>query len=455
MSYQHPLRTLLNHEQQWRGGLLLLLLALPMLSLLATVPDSTLGHWGIAADFAPGKIMRVGPKGNKWVKRNDAQTIGVELRYQTHPSDNDPYAADYNYPAFGVGLRYGHYQDVTLHKLPEAQRNEYWEPADYLSSLGDIFTLYTFFERPIVNKPTWSVDYRLDVGAGYSSHRYDRLHNIDNVLIGSHWLIYYGMGVHGTYYFAPQWGLRVGLEFAHHSNGALRKPNKGANFYGPMFGIVYRDTEGTEELSWRRRVNHFIGGNDMGGSLYAADRTHARRPTLGGKPIYGRVAVGVGAKAQLEGYSSDPNVPIHPEVNTHDGKSRFYMNYTVQADLMCRYARRWSSGVGLDLYYSMEAHRLKQIDGQSGHADAKHSPWSVGIAGKHEVHYGNLSLNMALGLYLYREMGRAVRVENKPYYERVGLKYSIPGAGGLFVGGNVKAHVAKANLTEIVVGVDI
>jgi len=42
-----------------------------------------------------------------------------------------------------------------------------------------------------------------------------------------------------------------------------------------------------------------------------------------------------------------------------------------------------------------------------------------------------------------------------PYYERIGLHYTLPWFNGLMVGVNVKAHKTKADLTEVVVGVPI
>ena len=43
----------------------------------------------------------------------------------------------------------------------------------------------------------------------------------------------------------------------------------------------------------------------------------------------------------------------------------------------------------------------------------------------------------------------------KRYYERIGIHYTFPSLGGLTIGGNVKAHLTKADLTEFVVSYPI
>ena len=115
---------------------------------------------------------------------------------------------------------------------------------------------------------------------------------------------------------------------------------------------------------------------------------------------------------------------------------------------MYRYARRWASGVGADVCYGTYADRSDELQDGTDHV----SPWSLGLSARHEVFYHRLSLAMSLGCYVYRHMGSNAREAEKPYYEYIGLRYSIPHAGGLYVGGSVKAHLTKADLTEFVVG---
>ena len=49
---------------------------------------------------------------------------------------------------------------------------------------------------------------------------------------------------------------------------------------------------------------------------------------------------------------------------------------------------------------------------------------------------------MALGVYLYRHMGASAKEIEKPYYERIGIFYTIPRLHHLRVGCSVKAHIS-------------
>jgi hypothetical protein len=108
----------------------------------------------------------------------------------------------------------------------------------------------------------------------------------------------------------------------------------------------------------------------------------------------------------------------------------------------------------VDLFYGSYASHVEKMDKAKGR-DLGHSPCSVGTAAKHQVYFHNLSLAMSLGYYLFREMGHNAKENEKRYYERIGIHYTFPSLGGLTIGGNVKAHLTKADLTEFVVSYPI
>ena len=93
---------------------------------------------------------------------------------------------------------------------------------------------------------------------------------------------------------------------------------------------------------------------------------------------------------------------------------------------------------------------MRDLDEAAGRS-LRHSPWSFGLGLRHEAYYHRLSLDMALGVYLYRHMGASAKEIEKPYYERIGIFYTIPRLHHLRVGCSVKAHLTKADLTEIVI----
>lgn len=397
--------------------------------LFAQEADSASRHLGYAVDFAPGHVLKADQWVKMWLKDNKMFSLGAEVRYNTLPSDSDAFAADYNYPVWALGVRFGDYNAVTMHKDPAAV----WGKAatvDYDSHTGCIYTLYGSFIRPLYRSRHWMFDYSLSTGAGYCTRPYDENDNVDNELIGSHWNIFFGAGLHATYRVAPHWGVRAGIEFMHHSNGALDRPNKGANMLAPSVALVYEPDDYDVDFSARRSASlHFASFR---------------------RQWYLNLGLGIGGKTLFEEwnkyqYQTDPGEDGYRKSHYH-----LYATYSAQADVMCRYARRWASGLGVDLFYGEYAFRVRTLEEAEG-ISCKHSPWSVGIAAKHEVYYHNLSLAFSLGYYLYREMGASAKEVEQPYYERVGLFYCLPRLHNLTFGANVKAHRTKADYTEFVI----
>lgn len=305
------------------------------------------------------------------------------------------------------------------------------QEADYDSRLGNAVSLYGTFARPFFRSRHWTADYALSIGTTYSRRKYDKTNNVDNELIGSRWLIYFGAGLHLTWRLAADWGLRAGVDYYHHSNGALNRPNKGANFVAPSVGVVY--------MPYYKEV---------------AGASHAMRHRPFKPYWYVDLTAAVGAKTLEEDwkqtqYKTQPGDPDYRKEHF-----RLYAAYALSADVMCRYRRRWASGVGLDAFYGTYASHIRRMDEANGYQE-RHSPWSLGLAGKHEVFWHALSLNMTLGVYVFRHMGHMAGGLEKPYYERIGLRYAFKRFGGLQVGANVKAHYLKADYTEVTVGYPI
>jgi len=287
--------------------------------------------------------------------------------------------------------------------------------------------LYGTFQRAIHRNQHWETSYSLSGGVGYTNKWYNKDNNIDNDFIGTPILIYFGAGIHQTYRFAREWGVRASLEFVHHSNGALYRPNKGSNCVGPSVGIVYYPYYET----FIREHNSFQSAPFK-------------------KFLYLDITAGIGAKTLVEDWQITQFRTPKTDPNYRTGDFKRYATYSLQANLMYRYARRWASGIGIDAFYNTYAPHIEQLEKKEGNnIDCK--PWSFGIAGKHETFFHNLSVNVALGTYLYRRMGSIDRELGGRIYERIGVNYSFPSLNGLKLGINVKAHTTKADFTELVI----
>lgn len=386
------------------------------------LPDSCLNHLGAEVRIAPGRVLALDEYTKKWLKTKDVYSVSAQLNIIP---PNDEYAKDYGYPTFAAGLRYNFNHSVRMHRETDPAWGDL-VPVDYDSRLGNVLTLYGTFSRPLLRLPKWQAGYYLGTGVGYSAVKYNTEDCIDNEFIGTHWNIYFTAGLYARYRLGRNIGITGGLDFAHHSNGALYRPNKGANYLSPFVGIAYMPQTDSHTQS----KNH------------SKDSVFHRHAFI-------ELSVGAGAKTLLEDWQHTQFHTPMGQPGYRTSKFSVYGACSFQASLMYRYARRWASGIGIAAFYGDYSSKVERLDKQDGYTDEPHSPWSVALSARHEVFYGRLSARMGVGYYLYRHAGYSAREIEKPYYECIGVFYSFPKLNGLAVGFNVNAHATKADFTEL------
>ena len=402
---------------------ILILLSTLSINVTAEEKDSlSIAKMGIEFRYIPAQTLTLDKEPRIWTKTKDTHSWAAQINVT--PTKN-AYAHDYNYPTFSFGLRYHLNHGTTMH------RDDPWgeaQPVNYTSKLGNFLTLYGTFNRPLYRSKHWQWGYYLGTGIAYTSLKYNQKNDIDNEYIGSHLNIYFNAGLYGQVKIAKEWSVKGGLDFAHHSNGAMARPNKGANYFGPFVGLVYEP---------QQAINPIVKRN-----------TEATQPFQ--KYWFTEFTLGLGGKTLLEEW-------LQTQFNTPQGQPdyrkehfTYYGAYSFHTHLLYRYARRWASGVGVGLFYGEYAHRIARMDKENGHTDEKHSPWSASIEARHEVYYGNVSVRLTLGYYLYRHMGYSANHGLEyPYHEQVGVFYSFPKLKGLTLGFSVNAHATKADFTEL------
>ena len=408
---------------------ILILLSTLSINVTAEENDSlSIAKMGIEFRYIPAQTLTLDKEPRIWTKTKETHSWAAQINVT--PTKN-AYAHDYNYPTFSFGLRYHLNHGTTMH------RDDPWgeaQPVNYTSKLGNFLTLYGTFNRPLYRNKHWQWGYYLGTGIAYTSLKYNQKNDIDNEYIGSHLNIYFNAGLYGQVKIAKEWSIKGGLDFAHHSNGAMARPNKGANYFGPFVGLVYEPQQATSPIAKRN--------------------TEATQPFQ--KYWFTEFTLGLGGKTLLEEW-------LQTQFNTPQGQPdyrkehfTYYGAYSFHTHLLYRYARRWASGVGVGLFYGEYAHRIARMDKENGHTDEKHSPWSASIEARHEVYYRNVSVRLTLGYYLYRHMGYSANHGLEyPYHEQVGVFYSFPKLKGLTLGFSVNAHATKADFTELQLSIPV
>lgn len=396
-----------------------------------------------------GQVLALDQYVKTWLKGKATHSLALEAQWDTHhkaaalqaglsdpgsqgsPTATRPewldYAADYNYPTLTLGLRYNFNHGTTMRRDAADWGEDL--ASKYTSHLGDAITIYGRFERPLWRATHWLCGYYIGTGLGYMTSCYDRDSHIDNELIGTHLNIFFTAGIYLDYRIDSHLTLGAGYDFSHHSNGGLDRPNKGANYLGPFVQLKYapqadetrlptRPATGTVNDDWRKR------------------------------PAYLELSLGLGAKTLNEDWQHTQflSSPDDPDYRTDHFAS--YAAMSLQADIMYRYARRWATGAGVDLFYGSYYKRVRYWENQYD-TPRKVSPWSLALAVKHEAFLGRLTARMGIGVYLYRHMGTLAKAVEQRYYERVGLFYTLSKRTGMSVGFSVNAHKTKADFTEL------
>ena len=382
----------------------------------------------IEAGYGKGSVLKF----DSWLindglKQQEAQSFWLGYVYQTNADEGCAYASDYNYPTLTFGLLVSDFNKVRLRYNPHGTR-----PIDYDSRCGTSYVLYGSFRRAFFRtKSGWSADYKFENGIGYNTHIYNRHTNVDNLLLGSRFSVYFDVAFAFSYRHG-QCEFFAGPEFRHLSNGGTVRPNKGINKAGIGAGVRYylqpfdsipmgRISQPFEEKKLYLNISHSNGIRGAQGEwLYDANNYIWKNNDVDNIK-YGK-----------DGY-----------------RTCYY--HLLSTDLMYRYARRYASGIGLDALY--EPYN-RDVEIQNDKVDRSElTPWSLGLAAKHEVFFRRMSMQIALGWYLSRPFNECSNTADEyPYYERIGLRYKLPILNDcISVGYSIYAHLTKAYGTELVI----
>lgn len=407
-----------HHSRCWLACILLFCLYLC---------PSRISAQAIEVGYGKGNVLKFDDwLTNDALKQQASQSFWFGYIYQTHADEHCGYASDYNYPTFTFGLLVADFNKVRLRYNPRNSR-----PINYDSRCGTSYVAYASIRRTFFRTQSgWSADYRFTNGIGYNTHIYDRHTNVDNIMLGSRLSVYFDVAFALSYRYR-QCEFYVGPEFRHLSNGGVVRPNKGINKAGIGVGMRYY-LQPYDSISFRR----------------------IRKP-FEEKKLYLNIAYSSGIRGTQGEWLYDANRYIwgkNDVDNIKYGKDGYTTCYyhLISSDLMCRYARRYASGIGLDALY--EPYNC-DIETQVAGERPNNVKWSFGLAAKHEVYFRRISMQIALGWYLSRPFNDySNTTEEYPFYERVGLRYNLPLLNnGISIGYNIYAHLTKAYGTELVI----
>ena len=329
----------------------------------------------------------------------------VEVGYQTTETDS-PYAALYGFPNFGVGVGFDglsalHYNGA--------------------SRLKDIVNLYGFTERTLLRGGPVSLDFVFDLGLGYNRSLYDPETNPLNLNFSSRLLVYVSPGLALRVALTDRLEAGLSARLNHYSTGRLAYPNGGLNDPVATLSLRYRKTK-------------------------APIKRSARDVSVDYNRFFYEVYAGLGVhRCAIEWMATGTTTP--------------WPIYCFGASANYRYRPHLSTGLAVDLYNASSAFmdRLEACErtcygDEQVDAYGPYRSFCGGVGLIQHLHYGNFSAFATVGAYFYRHNG--LQDQKGKFYQRVGLKYLLPGRTGLFIAWDCKAHkFSRAAMMELTVGV--
>lgn len=312
--------------------------------------------------------------------------------------EQDAFARAWNFPSYGLGFTYAGTGSLQF-------RNN--------SRLGNIYNLFGWVEFDLLRTRTFRLGPLLEVGVCHSPEAYDYQTNPHNYYIGSKFFTMVGTGVRAEWLVSPSWSLHGGVYLTHHSNGMLRAPNLGINevsfalgirrYFTPTEFILRRETQ-AETPEYRKGLRW---------NVYAAAGVHSCPVELDA--------------VLKDGGPAGQGAPVPARLRAVAG-----------VEAVWRYAPLFATGLGLEADYA--ANNYAYADRiLSGREDAAgYSPLRLGVYLTQEFWYRQLAFHVALGAYLFKRTGLTEDVG--VLFEKVGVRYHFRGAGGLFLGLDLRAH---------------
>lgn len=321
-------------------------------------------------------------------------------------SDSDYFSWAFNRPVYGLGFSY---LGTGALKTKSGR-------------MGDIFTLYGTFQADLFRDDIFGFGPFINLGAAYTPYRYDAVTNPDNLYVGSNVIVLFGAGFDFHFrageHFEP--GLRLGL--SHRSNGMLRVPNYGLNVVQASMYLRYD-----------------IEGNEYGKRGARPERPEFKKWNW---DIY--FSGGVHSCDVERGVNSDLPDDMKWE------HSHPWLRLNLGACCSYRYHPIFSTGIGLDMFYTQNARRLEECEKLMSGRDVTLCPFYCGACIQQNFHYKNVMASIGFGVYLYKNLGPE---DSKWNYQRAAIKYFMPRLADTFVGFAMRAHsFDRSDTLEFTIG---
>lgn len=317
---------------------------------------------------------------------------GIQVGFNTHPSDSSWWANAYNYPSLSLGFSYD--GTGSLKTKPETH-------------MGDFYNIYAAMEFDFFRAGIFSLGPVIEVGASFCSDKFHPTENLPNRFVGSRVLANLAAGLEAKVRFLPQWELALTGYLIHHSNGMTRVPNWGTNQAAVGAKLKYYLTP--QETDKRIKLEKPAYPKGLHWNVYAAAGVHS---------------------CDIELKAKGPQAyPVKPRLRAIIGVEAAY-----------RYHPLLSTGLGIEGNYAGNTYRENDLALQGKEDPKGYSPFYTSVHLMQHLHYQNLSLHFAWGVYTFKRTGLSEDMGR--CFQKIGARYHLPkfSAGQMFLSFDMRAH---------------
>ena len=324
----------------------------------------------------------------------DYPLYGFDVRFGKQSSGSNEWEQWFNYPRYGVALRYEH----NTYRLPDNYR-----------LLGDNISALGFINGNIVKTKVFIFDYTIMGGFAYWFKKYSPDENNpqhENKFIGTHINVHLSLDFGVNFIVSKHVDVFARGLFSHSSNGAVKLPNWGVNMVTGQIGARYHINERAQEIRTIDTVK-FVKKN----SLFISE-----------------------APGFLE--------------SNKDNK--YYFGNTLQIGYLRTFDPRFSYGGGIDIFFSHEVKSAYEEKGELENYNAWKS-MNFAVSALFEINYNRFVFHVGGGVYVYQP-AKYLPNYYKPYYERLGFKCLLGKNRNHYVGAMLKAHLDSIDYVEWMYG---
>ncbi|MCD4773370.1 MAG: acyloxyacyl hydrolase [Bacteroidales bacterium] len=315
-----------------------------------------------------------------------------------------------HFPAYEINIykaTFGKTRWEYMYKYPLIGISFWYSDLGNSPYLGSAYAIFPYINFPLTQKKKTVLYFRLGVGLGYLTKKFDPVENYKNLCIGS------TINAALNFMFEVKWKITkrfvvsAGAGLAHFSNGTIKTPNFGLNL--PIFnaGIAYRLSKGNP---------------------------YSRKKLL----------------PELFPYEFDGEKSFEINISTafavKDMQSEFgkrYYVYTIFGNILKQVSYKSKFGIGFD--FSYDGSDLKLLERNNTEVENELSIIKPGISAAYEIMMSKLSLVFNLGMYL----GGKERSDGTSY-EKLAIKYKI--SKSIYTNITLKAHSGRADFVAFGLG---